>query len=632
MSWRTRLRQEPALVDMNQWPVIDAASLPAKHRKGFLTRQRIVASALKHQSCTEAAQKFGYSKGYVSQLMNRCLGGDLNAPAELTRGLIPHARLAPPTRHQPLPELDSPGGAAGAFTDLLDQLPKVKAGLDESIEADYRRLRESERLTAAGLHQTFLRLLAEANWPATRYPFTHASRAKESVRRYLVQRRVELQTSRRGNFRVTEQEASIDDYRALATVQIDEHLMHLQTNLAVQFNDEVIELRLNRCTLMLAVDVATQCILGFELHPTRAPNQDDLLSLFDRCLTPQTIPVIQTPGFEALAGPALPTEMTPFWPLTFGTVQFDNAWIHHSNVVEAFLADSVCGTLAFGVPATPKARWLVEHVFDYLERKLGHRFDSTTGSHPKDAKRESPKNAKKVPALSFQSLVEAIYLQIGRYNTTPMPDLAGQRPLEAFQRHLRQHWIRWPQGGTARGWQPFCSTVTLPVHRPAKEQRLPFVHFCYARYSGDGLLSLSPDDTRIAIDYDRRDIRTLQARTLQGRPLGTLNGPKTWRRFAHSQATRCWLRQQRREATYAEADPITGYFLAWRDKHKHTARDAAELLSLYLEITANGQPWLAAGEHAKAAMSAKSLEESPQQPNPHRAYRWSPIPYADPRR
>jgi hypothetical protein len=631
MSWRTRLRQQPALQNMTQWPVIPAATLPARHRRGYLSHQRIVAWVLAHGSCTLAAQTFGVSKAHVSQLMNRCLGGDLQSPPALTQALVPHARLKPHARRQALPDLAKPLGTAGTFTELLAQLPSVKAGLDEAIRDDLRRLRASERLTAAGLHQRFLRLLAEAHWPATRYPYTHDSCARESVRRYLLRRRIEFQAMRGGKAAVAEVEAGLDGSRALATVQIDEHLMHLQTNLAIQFNDELIELRLSRCTLILAIDVATQCILGFTIHPTKAPNQDDLLSIFDRCLTPQAIPDIRTPGFDALPGPALPTEMSPFWPLTFGTVHFDNAWIHHAHTVEAFLADAQCGTLAFGVPALPTARWLVEHVFDYLERKLGHRFDSTTGSHPKDRKRESRRHAKAVPALSFHSLIEALYLEIGRYNNTPMAEMAGQRPLDAFQRHLREHWVRRPQGGTATAWQTFRSELVLPVHRPVAEKRSPYVHFCYARYSGDGLLSLAPDETRIAVDYDRRDIRTLAARTLQGRPLGTLYAPRTWRRFAHSQSTRCWLRQQRRQADITQADPITGFFWGWRDR-KHTPKETAEFLSLYLEITANGQPSLAVGEQAEAIRADVVVDDPPGQRGLDTAFLWSPTPYPTPRR
>lgn len=629
MSWRERLIREPAWADMSRWPVIDERSLPAARRQGFLRNKRIVARVLATGSCIRVSEALGYSRGYVSQLMKRCLGGDLNEPAPLTRALIPHVRLSAPKRLQDLPQLDQSTGATGAFTALLAQQPSLKAELEAAILEDHRRTPTSQRMTASRLHHIFLRCLREAHWPMTRYPFTSDSRAAESVRRYFKRRQLELQMPKPRKERFIGMGASLSAHRALATVQIDEHLMHLHSNIAIQFNDELIELRLKRCTLLLAVDVASQCILGFELRPTTAPNQDDVLALFDRCIAPRAIPAIQTPGFDDLVLPAIPAHLDRPRPMTFGTVQFDNAWIHHANTVEQFLCTTMGATVSFGLAGQPKTRWLVEHVFDYLEQKLGHRFDSTTGTHPKDPRRESAKNAKKVPPLGFQSLIEAIYLQIATYNHTAMPHLAGQRPLELLDTHLRQHWIRWPRGGLDAGWQPFRSTMTLPVHRSAKERRRPYVQFCYCRYSGNGLLSLSSDETRIVVDFDRRDIRTLNARTLQGRSLGSLEGPRTWQRFAHSYATRSWLYKENRVSRYVESDPITGYFLELLDQ-KRTPSLAADLLSLYLEVTPDGQPWLTAGEEAKAAMTVKVSDSPSPQPKRQRSFSWSPTPYLDP--
>jgi len=633
MSWRERLMREPGLGDMANWPVIEPTTLSPDRRKGFLTNQRLVARVLSSGSCTEVAQEFGCSKGRISQLMARCLGGDLDQPAALTMALIPHARLETPKRRQDLPSLSQPSGAAGAFIDLLAQLPGLKASLDQAILEDHKRTRHSQRLTSAHLHKHFLRWLTEAHWPRDRYPFTTTSRGAESIRRYLEDQRIRLNTPTVQRERVTDLEASVERHRALATVQIDEHLMHLSSNLTIRFNDEWIELRLPRCSLLVTVDLATQCILGFELCPTFAPDQDDLLALFSACLTRQTPPTILTPGFDIPVLPALPTELITDRPLTWGTVQMDNAWIHHSNVVEEFLCCTMGATVSLGLAGQPKTRWLVEHVFAYLEQKLGHRYDSTSGSHPKDPRRESRKNARKVPALSYQSLIEAIYLQIGLYNQTPAPNLAGQRPLEIFQRHLEEHWTRWVPGGASVGWHPFRSSIRLPVHRPRAEKRCPYVQFCYCRYTGDGLLTLAPGDKFVFIDYDRRDIRTLWARAPQGQALGPLLAPRSWRRFAHSEATRKWLHHEKRDARYAAADPITGHFLTLLDQRR-TPKVAEQMLSLYLEITPTGQPWLATGDDANAARAEWDSTRAafPPERDARSPMAWAPMPFQHPGR
>lgn len=601
MSWRERLVREPGLTDLNRWPQIDRATLPRKHRKGFLTNQRIVAQMLKGARGCVVAESLGLTKGYVSQVMSRCLGGDLEQSAALTPALIPYHRLTAPTRRAALPSLSECSGTMGAFNALLEALPDVKATVDNKILADHKRTTFSERLTPSGLHQSFLQLLTEANWPRDRYPFTSDSQGSESLRRYFRHRQTELQTPKPGKHPITDLEASISRHRALATVQIDEHAMDLVCNVAIEFNDELIELRLQRCSLLLAIDVATECILGFELRPSRAPNQDDILALFDRCLTPRPTPDILTPGFDQLVFAATPAELVPAWPLCIGTVQFDNAWIHHSHSVEDFLSKTMGATLSFGLPGQPKTRWLVEHVFDYLERKLGHRFDSTTGSHPQDPKRESARNVKRVPALSYHSLVEAIHLVISAFNYRSRPHLAGMSPIALFQRHLKQHWVPWTPGGVDFGWQLFQSSKVLTIHRLAREQRGPYVQFCYCRYSGDGLLTLSPKDTQVVVQVDRRDIRTLSASTLDGRPLGRLVPPRSWRRFAHTQATRQFLFKQHRGHLDRNVDPITGYFLDLLSQTS-TPRIAAHILAVYQEITWGGQAQLLVGDAAKDAI------------------------------
>ena len=313
--------------------------------------------------------------------------------------------------------------------------------------------------------------------------------------------------------------------------------------------------------------------------------------------------------------------------MTFGTIQFDNAWIHHSNSVEQFLCNTMGATASFGLAGQPKTRWLVEHVFDYLEEKLGHRFDSTTATHPRDARKESSKNAKQVPLLPFQSLLDALYLQIAKYNHSSMPNLAGKSPMEVLERHLREHWIRWPRGGIETHWQPFRSTRVLPVHRSRQEARRPYVQFCYCRYTGEGLLSLLPEDTRIVVEYNRRDIRTLTARTLQGRDLGPLECPRTWRRFAHSYAKRSWLFKQNRVARYDQSDPITGYF---RDllNHKRTPDIAAEILSLYLDVTPEGGTKLFTGKDAILATVTNEIQNSTGKPSTRPKYEWAAVPFS----
>lgn len=55
-------------------------------------------------------------------------------------------------------------------------------------------------------------------------------------------------------------------------------------------NDDLIPLRLGRGTVLVAADVDMDCTIGYLLVATRAPNQQDLLTLLERSSSPHRSP------------------------------------------------------------------------------------------------------------------------------------------------------------------------------------------------------------------------------------------------------------------------------------------------------------------------------------------------------
>ncbi|AOY87709.1 hypothetical protein BKP64_05720 [Marinobacter salinus] len=624
MSWRERLIKEPGLADIQQWPVIELGALPKEHRALYLRNRRVVARILEGNTVKDVSAELGLSSGRISQLMERCLGGELEDPASMSVGLIPHRRLIKASRAAELPTLAHPKGAPFAFQALLEQLPEVKRQLDEAILAAVRRKPRSQRLTPQRFHQQFLHLLAETHWPADLYPYTSESQGYESARRYLNQQREVLQAHSRGRKRFTAHTKTDCSKRALSAIQIDEHILDLHTGLVIDFNDQLIDLRLSRCSLLLSVDVATECVLGFLVVPTQHPNQQDLLNLMELSLTKQRLPTIATPGFEPLSMPAFPAQLTPTPALGVGTVQLDNAWMHHSTAVMDVLCRQLGATISYGLPAQPKTRALVERTFDYIERHLGHRVDSTSGSYPTDPNRESNQNARQPPALKFQSLVEALHLVFAASNHTPRPHLGGATPMALFREHLARLWVPLNIEHDGETGSLFSLTKKVPVHRLQKEQREPYVQFCYCRYTGKGLLSLPPEEKWIVITYDHRDIRTVAAHTCLGSSLGTLSAPHSWLRFPHSMATRNLLFKRKKRHRFSHNDPLTGYFTELLSQPRSPS-NASQLLRLYLEMTRSGREVLQFGEQSKTDLSEV---ETPWDLDNRKEFTWSPIGYS----
>ena len=600
MSWRERLVLQPELGAFDQWPRIPMDSLPRKYRKVFLRNQMIVAQALSGTDrFGEIARQHNVSRGRVSQLLNRCLGGESNKPPALTRGLVPHHRVVENQRQTQVPNLSQPRGNSCAFKDLLKAIPALPLALDAMIMAKLNDAPNAQRLTPEAMHGEFKRVLAEANWPQDRYPYTSASVAYESVRRYLHRRMDELLLARHHRQPSSAQHPLLHEkvHRAQRAVQIDEHTLDLQGLVYLLLNGEMIPLRLARASVLLATDVDTHCILGYVLAPTRHPNQQDMLALLDQCFAPWKPLTLTTPGFEYSPGACFPSGLDESYPISFGTVQMDNALMHSAHSVIDLLCKQFGATLSLGHPAMPKTRRLVESVFDYINKTCSHRFASTAGSSPVDPKRESRKNQKRPPAVTFQTINEALSVILAEYNITPQPSLGGATPLALFAHHCESHFVRYIPQQYRQAWKPFTGSKEVTLHWYKHELRIPHVNFHGVRYQGPGLMKVAGNTKRVRVEFDRRDIRTLQAFAPSGDALGELHAPSSWRRYPHSLATRQLIQKNAKHHRFNARDPLATYFRHLLE-NKNQPKTALSILRIYTEFTAgrNGDLMLADGQ------------------------------------
>lgn len=588
ITWKNRLEQRPSLRSFERWPAIPLDSLPRKRRKAFLRNQRILAEVLcGDKKLKKIARQHNVSIGFVSQLLNRCLGGEEDKEPALTIGLVPYQTLVNKQRKKSLPTLQKKCGGACAFKELLKEVPGLREGLDEMIQAKLKDAPYAQRLTPQAFHGEFKRILSESHWPRDRYPFTTESLAYASVRRYLKKRIDELQKERQQRRLSPPRKLTHSKriYRAMRATQIDEHILNLRGSVHLELNDELIPLPIARANVLVPVDVDTTCILGYLLAPTRHPNQQDMLTLFDNCLQPWQPLELMTPGLSYAPGASFPNGLDDAFPISFGTVHMDNALMHRANSVIDLICENLGATLDLGLPAMPIIRELVESIFDYISEHLSNRVASTTGSHPKDPIKESRKNQKKVPLITFQILIEALSIILTEYNITPRADLGYASPLELYQHHCTNHFVRYVPHFISEQWQPFIGSMELPLHWYKHENRLPFVNFYYARYQGPGLLQAAGEHIRIRVLFDRRDIRTLQAYTLSGEYLGVLHAPLSWQRFPHSLSTRQWIHKNVKRYRLNMRDPLSSYFRYLLDNKGHP-NTALSLLRVYNEFTA----------------------------------------------
>ncbi|WP_417532181.1 hypothetical protein [Marinobacter lipolyticus] len=577
ITWRDRLRQQPRLGDLSRWPPLDPSLVPEKSRKQFLRNTRVVTQVLSGFALADAAKFEGLSAGRVTQLLNRCLGGDAERPPTLRRGLLPH---------QVVDRYERTGPGDGRFARLMNDVPGLRMGLDQMLLDRLKDKAWAQVPSAASYHAEFKNLLAKADWPLDAYPYDTRSLAYESVRRDLDTRWAELcqaQRARRKAF--TSPAPRRNELWLYDRIEIDAQLVDCETStvgVQISLGDHLPPLRLARFSVLTAIDASTDCILGFQIV-FGEPRQDDLLALLLQCVSRWPERGIKTRGLELPPGPGFPGS-DPHLPLPLPReIALDNAWINHASSVESFVTRELGATLSYGRPKCPTVRRTIETSFNRLNQRLSHRFASTTGSSVTDPKRESSKNRKATPALSLPAYEDALYVTLAESNHRSRAHLASATPIETLRYQAERRFSIEAGDDRRSSWAPFEVTHQARVHDLATPKRKPYINFEYLRYKGPGLLALPKGEDQVVIRFDRRDIRQGEAFTRDGRSLGSLSCPGNWQSRPHSIKTRKYLFKNCRTLVRRSPDALTEHLQQLREQLS-SPTDVAKFLRAYQEF------------------------------------------------
>lgn len=582
LSWRERLIAEPHWLDMNQWPFIEAQALPADVRRGYQRNIEIVHAVLQGSPLREVANRHRLHPSRITQLMNRCLGGDEEADPPLSAGLLPQKRLSTGRRHSPLPTFSRKGGARCSFKHLLDSVPGLQKHLVERVRLSARQSRQGQNLSAKALHACFLAYLESQNWPRDCYPYTSVSQGYESVRKLLKRLLTDFTMPRPPTREILSRQPST---RVFQEIQIDEHTLDCKGAAAVLLHGEMKPVRLARISVLVARDVATGCFLAHTIALTQHPAADDVLALFEAMTTPWQPMTLKTPGLVYASETPFPSALgEAFVRPTFGIIRLDNALAHLSRPVRLMISDYLFATNNLGLPRLPKGRNVIEQAFARLNVDV-HRFPSTTGSHPVDPIREPRKNQKRAPFVSLRTLEEVLSVLLAEYNLSPLANQGAVSPIEQVRHQMMHHLV--PLRSPSRGpsLEPFESVRQVMVRQPERG-RSPRINFEKVVYEGAALRSSALVNQKVLIRFDRRDIRRLRVQTLDGRDIGEVVASRAWRRYPHSLATRKRINRLIREGYLSRRDPLLEYF-NYTAAHRELPREALTLVNLTREFRLN---------------------------------------------
>jgi len=298
---------------------------------------------------------------------------------------------------------------------------------------------------AIDLHKKFIQICRKNNLNPENgdYPFNTKDFGRRSFYRYIKkikERNSSLLVSEYGEdavkyFKSTgsgEQNTIID--RPFERVEFDGH--RIDAAIALKYTTlegDVVVQNLNRIWLLTIIDVATKTILGYYVSYNKEYTAVDVMYCIYNSIIPHqqkeiTIVGLQMPSIGGFHSNVILESRFAVWD----ELCFDNAKANLANMVKQRLKTIVGCNVNTGPVATPTRRPIIEKFFHILEENGFHRLVSTTGSNPKDPRRQNAEEKAVKYEITPDEIEQLIEYLIAERNGTEQKGLSYLSPLEAM--------------------------------------------------------------------------------------------------------------------------------------------------------------------------------------------------------
>ncbi len=435
-------------IDTSKWTNVFIDSLPQEQQTLFLARKKAIDLYLENQKTVKEISKItGIEISEIGRFVNRCLENDSSGILWGYRALIPGKRLKQYQRKGSINTLKETNirKMQGLFEFLLECYPDIKEKIEQLHFKKQKRSVSDPIMRIKHLHKHFLDACRAAGIKPNQYPFNTENLGYKSLCRYVKQ--LEAANFYQSSTRYGEDAArrarstgigspnSIKALQPFECVQFDGHLIDLIIALIFYSpeGDEIIKV-LDRIWLLVIIDVATQCILGYHLSLSKEYSATDVLFCIRNAVMPKelmkfTIPGLKYPDGNGFHSLAIPKTERALW----NSFAYDNSKANLSEIVRQKLLEVIQCEINAGPVKTPERRNLIERWFRTLEENGFHRLPNTTGSNLLDPKRNNPEKAAVKYKMTFEELEQITELLIAQYNTTPNEGLNNLSPLECMQ-------------------------------------------------------------------------------------------------------------------------------------------------------------------------------------------------------
>lgn len=552
------------LRDWSVWPIVDDLSLDDEERKAYQCREKAIRYFVDNPEMriADICRATGVSTSTLYRLFERCCEKHPDGRIYGFRGLIRYQRVARYSRTKPIVRsgVKEKGGAAGAFSMLLDRYPSLEDFLVKELKRRIRRIDAAEevRKSVKRIHKGFLEKCRELGIGVDDYPFNQDYCGLRSLATHLTRlanQSFEMASRNSGASSVgapmtsNERRAAPPALNPFEVVEFDGHKIDLRLVLTVQdpYGLET-RMELGRIWILVVLDILTRAVLGYALAYGKEYTKDDVAAALQASLLPHQPRKLKIPGLAIRAGGGFPSDVIPEAAFAcWEWFRFDNAKANLAYDTLERLCEVVgCWTDA-GPPGLPNQRPFIEQFFRVVAAHFAHRIAGTTGSRPDDIVRQLGDPGSKAELLmSLDELEDLIEVVLGNYNGEV--GASGRSPLEAMAHHIakRRGFIRSiprEQRGKIRLIQ---QARIVTIRGSIKDGVRPHVNFEHVRYTSD-VLGNNPGliGKKVKIYFNPFDIRCLTAFFMDGAELGVLTASRPWCYTPHSLRVRQDIRRLR---------------------------------------------------------------------------------------
>lgn len=513
----------PELRDMRQWKPIDTSQMTAEERERLQSLQVATCEYVEGKPVKPWLKLAGESHAEFLRKLNRSVLRTAHGGIVGWAAFVPHA-IRMPYRRRKDTSGQRPQGLSGALYMCFDRVERLQATLTAEILKQRTYQPHEARVAKKDLHSQFIDLCTKAGLGKEDWPFNTRNEGRRAIARFFDRVLVDFYEqgvrSRAGEAAASKLRTGTGHARLLRPehpydiVEMDAHSLHLIGSVGLPKPDGLIEyIPIERLQLLLLCDVRSSLILGYAVVIRRDCKSDDILDAVYSCLAPWRPRSLCLSVHQYDEGAGLPSGiLDEAAGCGFAILCVDNALINWAGVIFDRIVPRVGCAVNWGPVHSWMRRPLVERIFGELERLGFLRMPSTTGSHPKDPRREKAEQKARALRIHFEVILDILDLEIARFNRSRSEGKFGTPRMDILRQYLQRPELGFnaPKLPVADGLHPDLD-VTIDVGFVRAKNEHPYTKYGRIRYRGTELAGrYDLIDKRIVRHVRRSNVRTIE--------------------------------------------------------------------------------------------------------------------------